>query len=137
MSSINFFAITILSLQLCACASLERREVSEMDQYLEKVGDQVGPVWRSEVKKRVQKLSSRGLQPMDLKSPQNEVVLGLSVAKDGRITDVRPLAKSRYAFLNKAAYQSLQMASPLAPPPASCFKSETTDCDLNWKFIIK
>lgn len=107
-----------------------------MAQYQEKAYEKVGPIWRSEVEKSVKKLARRGLKPMDIKPSENEVLLGLSIARDGAITDVRPITKSRFTFLNKAASQALLQASPLAPPPASCFTTEKEDCKLKWSFIV-
>jgi hypothetical protein len=102
---------------------------------MEKVSLQIGPVLRAEVNRRVNNLASRGLKPMPLKSPENEMLLALSISKDGEIRDIQPLSKSKYAFLNKAAEDSLKKSSPLAPPPQSCLKEEI--CKIKWKFVVE
>ena len=134
MTANSYFLIPIFYFVLSACAGLPKTEKSDMEIYARKIMEKVEPIWQAEVKQRIQNLANRGLKPIPLKSPENEILVGLKISKEGEITDLQTIKKSKYSFLNEAARESFEKAGPLEPPPQSCFKEDV--CLVKWIFVF-
>jgi TonB family protein len=130
----HFFAFG-LAFSLAACGTPEKKELSEMENYLRGASAKFNPILQDEISTRIKNLRERGLAVVPLNPPDNEVLISLSMTKEGEIKDVQVLKKSRYALLNKSAEAGIAKASPLSPPPSSCLKDEI--CTIRWKFILQ
>jgi hypothetical protein len=105
-----------LPLLLMSCATSPNHPKTEIEQYVENVSAKISPVWKDAVKTRVKNLASRGLSPIALPPPSNEIFVSVAIAPDGTIKEVVPLKKSKYAFLNLSAVKVWKDSSPLNAP---------------------
>ena len=128
--------VILLSLGVLASCSTPPQDPNktEIEQYMKSVSAKIEPIWKQEVKARVQNLATRGLKPIALPSPKNEILLSVEIAPNGDVKEVKPIRESKYAFLNKSAIKVLTDSSPLAKPPQSCIKENV--CTLSWRFVV-
>jgi TonB family protein len=129
------FGAILLALLATNCANVPQKNKPEMETYAESLSAKIKPIWAEEVKTRIKHLANHGLAPIPLEAPKNEVFLKFSIATDGAISNIETLKKSKFAFLNKAAVETLTKASPVTTPPESCVKNG--QCVIHWKFVIE
>jgi TonB family protein len=129
------FAALLLVLLATNCANAPQKNKPELEAYAESLSAKIKPIWAEEVKTRIKHLANHGLAPIPLEAPKNEVLLKFSIAQDGAISNIETLKKSKFAFLNKAAIETLTKVSPVTAPPKTCVKDG--QCVINWKFVIE
>ena len=107
----------------------------EIENYSKSITNKLIPIYEADLKSRIKKLNSKGLTPLQLKSPDNEVVMLLELSKIGELRNIKTLKKSKHAILNGASKSIFFNVLPVGPPPESCFKEKQT-CEIIWKFVL-
>ena len=123
--------ISAFGFLLSSCATTPQ---SEIDKYLASQAEKISPLWQADVRTRIKNLASRGLSPIAVPSPGNEIMLAVEIAPNGEIMSVSPITRSRYVFLNQSAVKAINDSAPLDPPPASCVKENI--CKVAWRFVV-